>query len=63
LGFACAENIIIFFRLIHPGSVWLAMYSTQYYSQNTVLALSALMPVHVICAALQANQWVKVRFS
>jgi hypothetical protein len=35
--------------------------NSSYMNQNTVLALRPLMPVHAICATLQAVQWVKVR--
>ena len=63
LGFACAENIVIFLELafpqVNPFNP-IAM-NSSYMNQNTVLALRPLMPVHAICATLQAVQWVKVR--
>jgi len=63
LGFACAENIGIFFELALPGVNRFNPTARHDLGlkQDIVLALRPLMPVHAICAALQAVQWVQVR--
>ncbi|GAB5036753.1 Hypothetical protein NocV09_04800120, partial [Nannochloropsis oceanica] len=63
LGFACAENIIYAFSggsSLGPSPSGAAMNKMNLFvNELAVLALRALMPVHVICAALQAIQWIK----
>jgi len=65
LGFACAENIMYAFSggtSLGPSPLGGSSSNklSMFVDEISVLTLRALMPVHVICAALQAIQWVKV---